>query len=1624
MIRQKKMEIAFIDTEIDPKNEKVMDIGAVISPIPVESVNGRELHTTDQGQFQTFIKNCFFVCGHNLIDFDLSYIGENVKMAGISNVIDTLYWSPLLFPLKPYHKLLKDDKIQSEELNNPLNDAKKAMELFLDEVTAFEKLSNLRKRIYFTLLESDLHFNGLFRYLKYYDPTRKLKDFILGELNGRICRNADIITLAEENPVELAYCVATIATGDRQSVLPYWVMKRYPKVQEVYHALRNRPCREGCPYCRDMFQARVQLKKKFGFQSFKCYEGEPLQERAAEAAINGKSLLAVFPTGGGKSVTFQLPALIASETVSGLTVVISPLQSLMKDQVDHLAENGIADAVTINGLLNPIERAEALERVESGIASMLYISPESLRSKIIERLLMVRNVVRFVIDEAHCFSSWGQDFRVDYLYIGDFIATLQEKKGVSIPVSCFTATAKQKVISDIREYFQKKLHIELELFTTNAARSNLRYEVLYRETDQEKYATLRELIEQRNCPVICYASRTKAVAQLAERLRGDGLDARAFYGKMPTQEKIANQDAFLHGNVRIMVATSAFGMGVDKKDVGLVVHYDISDSLENYVQEAGRAGRDDTIQAECYVLFNEKDLDKHFILLNQTKLSIHEIGQVWKGIKELTAKRKSVCCSALEIARQAGWDESVYEIETKVRTAISALETSGYVKRGQNCPRVYADSIQVKTVADAITRIDCSQRFDDVQKEHAVRIIKKLISCRSRAATDSGEAESRVDYIADCLGMEKRDVIESVSLMKEEGILANDKEMTVFVEAASLRGHTRKRALSQFTQVEAFLFDRLAQGKTQFQYKQLNEEALESGINASTVSRLKLIVYFWTTKKYVRKPEDEISAGVVLEPLQDVAELKKQFEKRIRLCGFIEHYFMDHAAALTAGQSGEYIAVTFSVQEIQHAYDEEPKLIQEPPVTLWEVEEALLYLSKTNLFRIEGGFLVIYNAMEIKRLEMDNKKRYKAEDYRRLKEFYESRTQQIHIVGEYANMMVRDYNAALAYVNDYFGMDYQLFLKKYFKGARESEIRRNITPTMYHKLFEELSGTQAEVINNDHSGVIVVAAGPGSGKTKLLVHKLGSLMQLEDVKHEQLLMLTFSRAAAMEFKMRLFHLMGNAAKFIEIKTFHSYCFDLLGRVGNLEKSEDIVHNAAQMIRNKEAELDRVTKTVLVLDEAQDMDANAYELVRALMERNEDMRVIAVGDDDQNIYAFRGSDSKYMASFMELPGACRYELLDNYRSSRKIVGIANLFVRTIKERMKTQDIRAVSDEDGEVVVTKTEYWPEWAVVRALERQSGGTAAVLTLTNEQAYLVTEILNRRGIHAKLIQSMDSRFTLGALAEFRYFLGLLAQTQSPVIDSKAWKRAVSRLKEVYCCSEVLDECTALLTKYDEEAGEKKYFHDVEEFLREARLEEFAQIGQGEVFVSTIHKAKGKEFDRVYMLLDEKWDFSDKGRRNIYVGMTRAKRGLYIFYRGAYFEGLQDGIRQMGIPHLYDRTRYPEPDEIMISLTLEDVWLDYAIIHHCAPQIARLRSGDALQCREEGAEGRKRLSFYCVQDGKAYRIARCSTGFYEKKYCLHRKKGYEIDRVKVHFIVHWMNKKTGRETDLVLPLVRMRKGL
>jgi len=941
---------------------------------------------------------------------------------------------------------------------------------------------------------------------------------------------------------------------------------------------------------------------------------------------------------------------------------------------------------------------------------------------------------------------------------------------------------------------------------------------------------------------------------------------------------------------------------------------------------------------------------------------------------------------------------------------------------------------------EARLRLTESPLFSEDEMQNAIRIIKSLITQKHIAKAQDSEAESRIDYLADILGLSKRDVISSVDRMRQEGILADTRDISAYLQDISDKQRKPQQMLENFAKLERYILEHIPDESLHITYKQLNDNAVHDGINTSTEKKIRTLLYFLAVKGYAHKKEDGVRNLIVTRD-KDIETIIKRFERRIEVCRFIieKLYSLaeENSKTVTEESNNSYSVdskekpLQFSVVELLNDLKSSNQSLFSDfsSLQLEDVEEALLYLSKIGAMKLEGGFLVLYNAMAIKRIK-EPRLHYKQEDYRMLNEFYKQKIQQIHIVGEYANLMVRDYDAALQYVQDYFQMDYHRFILKYFKGNRETEIERNVTPSKYKKLFGILSKRQKEIIDDHESRCIVVAAGPGSGKTRVLVHKLASLLLLEDVKHEQLLMLTFSRAAATEFKQRLMQLIGNAAHFVEIKTFHSYCFDLLGRVGNLDEAGDVVKQAAEMINNGEVEPNRISKTVLVIDEAQDMSKDDYALVSALMKANEEMRVIAVGDDDQNIYEFRGSNSRYLYELTQTEHSRFIEMTENYRSLRHIVDTANDFARSIRQRIKSTPIISMSQEDGEVRIVKHPYEIQEKKVYmyqpiledvtrllrsnasketdASSRKKNETISILTQTNEEAVIMLALLHSHGIKAKLVQSMDG-LRFWNLAEVRYFLKKIDQgikeTKSPIIPDDIWEAAKQQTFQKYATSQALPYLRRSLQVF-EQTNRAKYYSDLREFVFESSVEDFCDISKSDIVVSTIHKAKGHEFDHVLMLITHPEHPTDDILRRYYVGMTRAKRTLTIHTNGNLFDSLKSA------QHLYDAQAYDEPNEIVLQLSHKDVNLGFSKPHKDA--ILCLRSGMPLTYHD-----------HCLCLPSTGRdIAQVSIKMKEKlgKWEL---KGYKVTAARIRFIVAWKSKDAPRdekESAIVLADLVMKK--
>jgi ATP-dependent DNA helicase RecQ len=634
-------------------------------------------------------------------------------------------------------------------------------------------------------------------------------------------------------------------------------------------------------------------------------------------------------------------------------------------------------------------------------------------------------------------------------------------------------------------------------------------------------------------------------------------------------------------------------------------------------------------------------------------------------------------------------------------------------------------------------------------------------------------------------------------------------------------------------------------------------------------------------------------------------------------------------------------------------------------------------------------------------MEKNNRVQYKESDNKKLDQFYQHKVQQIHIVGEYAKRMSRDYAGALQFVDDYFKMDYPSFLNRYFPGDRQEEIKRTLTPAKFASIFGDLSTAQLKIIKDSENQYIVVAAGPGSGKTKVLVHKLASLLLAEDVKHEQLLMLTFSRAAVTEFRKQLLALIGTGANHVEIKTFHSYCFDLLGKVGNLEQAKVVIKTAIEKIRSHDIEISKITKTVLVVDESQDMDADEYELIKVLMEENEEMRVILVGDDDQNIYGFRGADSRFMQQLINENGAIKYELTENYRSKSNIVNFANQWSNSISSRLKSSPGVAKQLKDG--LISITEYrsinlmLPLVESIRQTELK--GSACILTPTNDEAIQIAGLLRNSAINARLIQANDG-FNLSKLYELKKFSDLLnlLDENSPFIDDDDWVDAIQSITATCKESAMMELAIAVIRQFELDNPEKKYKSDWSVFLQESQIEDFAGTGSETIYVSTIHKAKGKEFDNVFILLKGYRPETDENKRKLYVALTRAKTNLIIHYNGNYLRS----IITPNLKYLQDKNDYPEPQLVVLALTHWDVKLNsFTYVQY---DISGLRSGSPLTIQKDG-----------LANSKGKTILEFSQEF-KKKLAGWGNKGYQLSEAKVNFILYWKNAEMDREILIVLP--------
>ncbi|MYL14016.1 MAG: RecQ family ATP-dependent DNA helicase [Gammaproteobacteria bacterium] len=1552
-----------LDLEVTKQNQRVAAFAAVRSS-DGESFHrkfGGKIKHSDWKQLDAFAGDTEVLVGHNLIAHDVPYLqaeAPELKLLGLPP-LDTLRLSPLAFPRHPYHSLVKHYKsgdIVRVACNDPELDCRASLRLLADEIEAFRAIDANLLTAYHWLTTRDSNAAGFDRFF--------------ASVRGKTCpTRADVITAmrkrlenvscsthgrklfgdAAQDGWPLAYALAWLSVAGSNSVMPPWVRHQFPQAGALVRRLRDTACTEAdCNWCREHHDANKELKRWFGFDGFRPEprdaSGKPMQQAIVESVMAGDHALGILPTGTGKSLCYQIPALSRYDKTGALTVVISPLVALMADQVTSLEKLGIESGATVNGTLSLPERRDALDRVQLGDAGIVLISPEQLRSGVVCKALEQREVGLWVLDEAHCLSRWGHDFRPDYRYIAKFIKQKTElQAGYQPPVLCLTATAKPEVVNEIRAYFRKKLGIELRLFDGGARRENLDF-VVVRTTAAEKYDHISQVLVSDLPPdtpggAIIYCSTKRRTEEIAEFLRESGVDADFYHAGLQPETKKSVQKAFTGGELRVIVATNAFGMGIDKPDVRLVIHADIPGSLENYLQEAGRAGRD-RAAARCILLYTPDDVERQFGLSARSRLTRHEIHGILRALRNLDKRKKKkgeIVATSGEILGEdddAAFERDALTDDTRVRTAVAWLEEAQLLTREENLVHVFPSSLRVNSIEGARERIENGIELHDYRKQ--------LLQIAGRLIDADPEEGITTDELMHVTGLKSEQVGKALYDLERLGIANNDTALTAYVHKGVANSSLKR--LEAARSMEISLIDEMRELSPDL--KKGDSENLNLRV---TTQRLKDLGHEEALPERVMR----LLRGLVGDGRDDssrkgsISVGRRSGHDSIRLTlnrdwsALRETAGRRHAAAqcllqhllsrLDKGSQGVDLLAETTLGSLLAAIESDLALKSRAHDTRKLMDRTLLWLNELQIITLNKGLAVFRQAMTIQ-LGKDWKSGFGNREFEPLKHHYQDRMLQIHVMEEYAQKGIGEIADALALAMDYFELEKEEFLARWLPN-RETEIGRQMTPDSWRKIVESLGNPEQErIVADKHEQTsALVLAGPGSGKTRVLVHRIAWLLRARRERPGSIIALAYNRHAAVDIRKRLTDMVGDDAKGVAVMTCHSLAMRLLGAsfsvradaAGEARKRKpdddsftEVLRQAVSLLQGEglpPEDLDENRQRLLagfrwiLVDEYQDIGPDEYALIsalsgRKLKEEQDRLSLFAVGDDDQNIYSYAGASVEYICRFESDYDAKRAYLIDNYRSTANIVEAANALIAPAQNRMKPDHpIQINADRRGN---------PPGGEWREIDPVARGRVQILHCDDTASQARTALRELRRLAAlagpdwdwskcaviarewKFLDPVRAACELEGietqvgneqfrgfwrLRETRALLAWLRERRPRIVDAAAVRRWLDE-QEPGRWNELLREAVA---EYADESGEGET--PVENFVE--WLAEWGRDARGRqrgLLLSTAHRAKGLEFDHV-IVLDGGWvkrspgEDRDALRRLVYVAMTRARHTLAL---------------------------------------------------------------------------------------------------------------------------------------------------
>ena len=1610
--------------------------------------SGDSVHRTREGSLQQHLAaldqladGADFLLGHNITAHDLPFLDAAKPSLHLLNlpVLDTLRINPLAFPQHPYHHLVKhykDGDLARETRNNPLLDSALALDVFGNQVEKFRDADPALLAIWHHLCgegDEGMAYDLLFRQIRQagMPSEHEAQGELLTWLEGKACphKAREKAAALQENRWETAYALAWISVAGGNSAVPPWVLHNHPGTMAVIEELREKSCPDrNCPWCSQHNSAASQLKRWFNFEAFRPYpageDGRPLQEVITQRAMDRQHTLGILPTGTGKSVCYQVPALTSYDATGKLTVVISPLVALMADQLRGLEQKGIVNADTINGMLTMPERAEALDRVRLGETAVLIISPEQLRSRTVAQAISHRAVAAWVMDESHCLAQWGHDFRPDYRYVTRFM-TEHQITSSEPTIQCLTATAKPEVRSEIVEYFQANLNVGMDVVDGGAQRRNLEF-IVIPTTDATRQETIHQLVSEEReinpgSGIIVYCQTIRQTEDLAEALAQRGIPAEYFHSRVTTERKKEIQEGFSRGESNIIISTSAFGMGIDRPSVTAVIHASVPGSLENYMQEAGRAGRDGK-PARCILLFQPADIERQFSMNARNRLDRNEISAVLRALRRM--KRKvgplaNVETTAGELIREdqerdfqrddTGPDNRNRAGDGRLKTAVAWLEEAELVTRTHNASQIYASTLLVNTVSDGDKLLASGPQLSEAEQRQAQSAISRMVQAEPDDVIST-------DEMCSVTGASPPALHRLFARLKEAQVVNQDISMTAFVSKARNRPSIQR--FQEANRLEEDLVRHLQEmapdqqvGERQTLNLRAVNQAMRDQEHGSALPELisRMLRSMGNDGAPIDNDEDPETASargslrvrssgheklaITLNrswtAVERGAKMRRQAALRI----------LQTLVAKTANETNRAdIMVQTSESELDQALRADLELNSQVKDWTRLKRSALLWLHEQEIVRLNNGFSVLRHAITVEVPDGDQRK-FTQGDFVPLQLHYDHQTLQVHIIAAYGETGLREKSHAAALAADYFTMPEDDFIRKWM-ADRQDTLGHQTSRESYQRIVGNLNRSQRSVVTDDRvRNNTLILAGPGSGKTRTLVHRIAYLVRVKRVRPDSIIALAYNRHAAVQIRQRLQELIGDDARGVLAMTLHALAMRLTGRSfaqrtaqATEQDFDEALLQAAALLQDGDGDGepeqdDEIRDRLLggfrwiMVDEYQDIGESEYQLISALAGRSraeEETRInlLAVGDDDQNIYSFKGTSNQYIQRFQQDYKARPAYLTENYRSTAHITAAANCVIEAGRGRMKEdhpitinrarrrddpggrwQDLDPVTrgqvqllncpaDTERQAMAAVAELqrlrnlepdawsWSRCAVIGRHWEDLDPVRSMCILQGIPTHLVREDLNAVWLLRETQALMDWARTASPreLTATAALLWLEGQEPSP------WNMLLASAMRLW------------LEETDNTAQDWPSLQEwLAEWCRDNR-----QRQQG-LLLSTAHSAKGLEFDHV-LILDGRWEKNqgiqaqDADRRLYYVAMTRARETLTLMDMEAQ-NAFADDLELHGSATVRDAPDLGDPPPELAHryhwLDLKKVFLSYAgyqppdsEVHR---RIAALNTGDPL---------------------------------------------------------------------------------